>query len=429
MVTSPGPRSSGARVLHPGLDGVAGPGHHEGGEGRPGAQAVPGPAGCCRDGGGGGHRGYRTDSMSGPACIGHQDRSPPIRPRPTSAGGRRRGRPRWWRPARSVGAGCRPTVAGVYWSESRPTTAAARWWCGPGPGLPRVDVSPAAVSVRSRVHEYGGGAATVVGGVLFYVDQADQRWYRWRDRWGVGPRRPSRPSRRPTGPSPPLRRRAADPVGAVAGLGRGAARRRPTATEHRLVALAVDGSLAVVPLVEGRDFVAAPRPSPDGRWLAWVAWDHPSMPWDSSELWVARLEDVGRHRSWASNGRRVAGGGESRWASPAGAGREPAVRRRPDRAGGCRYRLAIRGVAATVAGPALGRPAGRVPRARLGARPVDHGRAVRRLHRVPDARDGRDQLVRLRPPDRLHRHRRDSDAGVDAVIDQPWSLEVVDQPC
>jgi dipeptidyl aminopeptidase/acylaminoacyl peptidase len=70
------------------------------------------------------------------------------------------------------------------------------------------------------------------------------------------------------------------------------------------------GTLA--PVIEvvasGHDFYAFPRPSPDGRRVAWVSWDHPSMPWDSTELWVADLaEDAS-----VSGTRKVAGGpGES----------------------------------------------------------------------------------------------------------------------
>ena len=68
----------------------------------------------------------------------------------------------------------------------------------------------------------------------------------------------------------------------------------------------------------GHDFFAAPRPSPDGTRLAWLSWDHPSMPWDSTELWVAPFED-GR---LAGPPERVAGGpgesvGQPRW-SPDG---------------------------------------------------------------------------------------------------------------
>ena len=38
------------------------------------------------------------------------------------------------------------------------------------------------------------------------------------------------------------------------------------------------------PVCSGRDFYAYPRPDPDGRRLACIAWDHPDMPWDGTEL-------------------------------------------------------------------------------------------------------------------------------------------------
>jgi dipeptidyl aminopeptidase/acylaminoacyl peptidase len=56
-----------------------------------------------------------------------------------------------------------------------------------------------------------------------------------------------------------------------------------------IVAIALDGSGGVRPLVQGPDFVAAPRPSPDGSLLAWLEWDHPEMPWDSTRLRVAAI--------------------------------------------------------------------------------------------------------------------------------------------
>ena len=46
-------------------------------------------------------------------------------------------------------------------------------------------------------------------------------------------------------------------------------------------------------LFEGSDFVAFPRSSPDGRRLAWVTWNHPDMPWDTTTLYVATLSDSG----------------------------------------------------------------------------------------------------------------------------------------
>ena len=49
-------------------------------------------------------------------------------------------------------------------------------------------------------------------------------------------------------------------------------------------------------LASGRDFYSFPRLSPDGSRLAWTCWDHPNMPWDGTELWVAPLARPGARR-------------------------------------------------------------------------------------------------------------------------------------
>ncbi|MFT5258391.1 MAG: dipeptidyl aminopeptidase/acylaminoacyl peptidase [Saprospiraceae bacterium] len=42
-------------------------------------------------------------------------------------------------------------------------------------------------------------------------------------------------------------------------------------------------------LVSGADFYACPVISKDGKKLAWFQWNHPDMPWDSSEVYIADL--------------------------------------------------------------------------------------------------------------------------------------------
>lgn len=66
--------------------------------------------------------------------------------------------------------------------------------------------------------------------------------------------------------------------------------------------------------------VSNPRLDPSGEYLAWVQWRHPNMPWDDTELFVAKLAPDGQ--SFASDPVRVAGGpGESTmepmWWTPA----------------------------------------------------------------------------------------------------------------
>jgi dipeptidyl aminopeptidase/acylaminoacyl peptidase len=66
---------------------------------------------------------------------------------------------------------------------------------------------------------------------------------------------------------------------------------------HAIVAVDLAASATGAPLLSGRDFYAAPRLSPDGRWLACLAWDHPRMPWQGTELLLVELDDSGRPRA------------------------------------------------------------------------------------------------------------------------------------
>ena len=68
---------------------------------------------------------------------------------------------------------------------------------------------------------------------------------------------------------------------------------------NTVVAIDLDGRERV--LARGADFYASPTLSADGR-LAWVQWDHPNMPWDTTALMVAPLADP-RSATLVSTGR------------------------------------------------------------------------------------------------------------------------------
>ncbi len=200
----------------------------------------------------------------------------------------------------------------AYWSESRPGEAGRPVVVAAARDAAPVDVSPPGVSVRTRVHEYGGAAFTVADGVLYYSDGDDERLYRY-DGPGGDPVPLTPPAERGTA------RRYADfritpsrrwLVAVEESIDDGV-------TSHRLMAVATHGHAPTATLVEGRDFVAAPRPDPTGTLLAWTCWDHPTMPWDAAELWVANMEESPVSVTLGT-GHRVSGGpggsvGQPRW--------------------------------------------------------------------------------------------------------------------
>jgi len=57
-------------------------------------------------------------------------------------------------------------------------------------------------------------------------------------------------------------------------------------------------------LTSGYDFYSSPALSPDNSQLAWFCWNHPNMPWDESEIWLADIDAGGT----LVNPRKVAGG-------------------------------------------------------------------------------------------------------------------------
>ena len=154
-----------------------------------------------------------------------------------------------------------------------------------GEATPR-EVTPAGADVRTRVHEYGGGAWWPHDGALYYVEFSDQRLRRL-DPGAADPvLLTAEPER-----SESLR--YAD--GRVTPDGRWCVcvreRHAPGAGEavNELVAVAADGSQRVNVLWAEADFVMSPRISSDGALLAWIAWDHPNMPWDDTRLHVFEL--------------------------------------------------------------------------------------------------------------------------------------------
>lgn len=183
----------------------------------------------------------------------------------------------------------------IYWLESRPQEA------GRSVVVRHIawnntveDVTPQGFNVRTRVHEYGGGAWNVVDGMIYFSNHADNRLYRM-DRYGHQPlpMSPEGPWRYADGAIDSHRRcwigvredhsadhsHASQPVNTIVQIDLG----------HSWGATPADSGTV---LASGHDFYSSPRVSPDGRWLAFLAWDHPNMPWVGTGLYVLDLKNV-----------------------------------------------------------------------------------------------------------------------------------------
>lgn len=148
-----------------------------------------------------------------------------------------------------------------------------------------VDLLPPGLSARSRVHEYGGGSYTIHDGVLFISNDSDQRLYRLNQGSEPEPITPR--------PDAPRSQRYADFRAAPDGNKLVSVRERHLAgaeVVNELVMLDTSGGSEPWVIEGGRDFYSNPRWSPDGSRIMWLCWDHPNMPWDECELWIAPVE-------------------------------------------------------------------------------------------------------------------------------------------
>jgi dipeptidyl aminopeptidase/acylaminoacyl peptidase len=201
-------------------------------------------------------------------------------------------------------AGPRLDGGSAYWIEARPQEAGRTVLVRRTPAGERQDLTPAPFNVRTRVHEYGGGAYTVRDGVVVAANFADQRLYRIAE--GTAPEALT--------PESAGQLRYAD-------LELDAARGRILAVreDHRAGGEAINAIVAVPLsgdegriLIEDHDFFSSPRLSLDGSRLAWLSWDHPNMPWDGTRLWSAEIAADGS----VGDARLVAGGERESIAQP-----------------------------------------------------------------------------------------------------------------
>lgn len=171
----------------------------------------------------------------------------------------------------------------IYWTELRPLEQGRYVIMRHTPDGSITEVTSPDFSARTRVHEYGGGAFTVQKSVIYFANFKDQHLYR-----------------QPINGTPELITpgdgyRYADLV-VDEKRNRLICIREDHTGEgeavNTIVSIDLNGNDNGKILVEGNNFYSNARFSPDGTKFAWLTWNHPNMPWDGTELWVADvLED------------------------------------------------------------------------------------------------------------------------------------------
>ena len=172
----------------------------------------------------------------------------------------------------------------IYWLEIRPTEKGRNVLVKYNPDGEAIELTPASYNVRSRVHEYGGGAFLIAEGTIYFSNFTDGRIYQ------------QTAEKEPQPITPEGKQRYTDLI-----IDRTRNRlicicedHSPEDTEAKNNIITIDlATYTIANLVSGEDFYSSPRLSPDGSHLAWLSWHHPNMPWDSTYLWLAEVNETG----------------------------------------------------------------------------------------------------------------------------------------
>ena len=192
----------------------------------------------------------------------------------------------------------------VYWNEGRPKEGGRnvimRYKLDENnPDGNYQEMTPATLNVRSLVHEYGGGEYLVDDGRIYFSNFSDRCIYR---KVGDG---------EPQALTQVNQYRYADFVWSRLYGKLICVREDHTAGGepiNTLVAVNTSNGEDIQVLAAGADFYASPCLNPAGDKLAWINWQHPNMPWDGTELWVADLVETEVGILELQNSQLVAGG-------------------------------------------------------------------------------------------------------------------------
>jgi dipeptidyl aminopeptidase/acylaminoacyl peptidase len=170
----------------------------------------------------------------------------------------------------------------IYWSEMRPNEGGRCAIVKFSKGETR-DVTPSDFNAYTRVHEYGGASFTVQDGIVYAVNYRDQCLYRFTSQLNQKPVVLTKPGIR-------FAEFTITPFGMIA---IGESHENKSSEPKNFIALVNLETGEVKELASGYDFYSSVSVNKDFTKITWICWNHPNMPWDETQLWVADLDKNG----------------------------------------------------------------------------------------------------------------------------------------
>ncbi len=192
----------------------------------------------------------------------------------------------------------------IFWLESRPSEKGRNVLVRKQINADPEDVLKGDISIKTRAHEYGGASYITTDEYIFTVFNHDQRIYQTPLN--------NHENSQPIAITPEGNYRYADFFWDETNQHLIAVREDHSEKDattniqekNEVISINIYNSNAITILLTGADFYSNPRISPDGKHLSWLSWNHPNMPWDSSQCYLAEIDNLGNTR----NTQLVAGG-------------------------------------------------------------------------------------------------------------------------
>jgi dipeptidyl aminopeptidase/acylaminoacyl peptidase len=173
----------------------------------------------------------------------------------------------------------------IYWIEGRPLEKGRNVVVARAADGTVRDITPSPFDARSQVYSYGGGAYAVNDSVVYFVNVGDNQIYQ-QVAGGAPAKITSHPNCLFSDICVDVRRnrliaiREERPNGDVINA------------IHMLVAIDIATGREAT-LDSAYDFYSSPTLNADGSKLAWLSWRHPNMPWTSTYLNAANVDQAG----------------------------------------------------------------------------------------------------------------------------------------